>query len=182
MPGERGSSLECLGVSRMRALAAGLLLCVTLFAVTSAAASSIDVTGPFNPSAGSASARACGIGPVAVTPDPLSGGPLELLTRLQLSTANAPTDGCEGAFIYVKTQNLLGGHFYMKIAAEGDYSVTPAYFYFDSEAGHPNKVYNNIDMASEHQVTEQPLLLAIVNGATMSTVNWLVTMNPPSSM
>lgn len=164
----------------MRRLMLAGLAGVTVFAITSAAASSIDVSGPFNPRAGAGEVRVCDLGAITVTPTLTLIEGVEVASELVLATTkanDAEGNTCADVNLWLKVDTILPAtSYYMRISADSDYRLVggqPAVFDFADEAANP--VYTDLELTE--QVTTPPPVAHLLVG---EHVHWLITMNTPT--
>ena len=162
----------------MRRAVLALMAGVTVFAVTSAAASSINVAGPFNPVAGSGISTTCDLGQV----DVFWADNIEhtAWVNLQITTefSNAKAGNtCAGASLWVKVAySNPDGVYYVKITANENYTTVPAALKF-SENPADGHVYSDIDLHSSHWV-QTPPDRTVIPGST----SFLITKSTPTTM
>lgn len=145
----------------------------SVFALTAAAASTLTVTGAFNPQAGTGIAIECNPGAttVATVNDGVN------ITGFTVTASNT-TDvaGCTGAYVWVKvphTGSVAGeGTYYMRITAKTDYRSVPATFTFAAENG-------TIFAAKADVLTPANYVLPqAIEGTTLGSATILVTNTP----
>lgn len=143
----------------------------SVFALTAAAASTLVVTGAFNPKAGAGATIECD--PGATTVATLNNGVNITGFTVTTTTSLADAAGCTGAYMWVKVPNTgdTPSTYYMRITAKANYTSTPASFTFDAASG---SIYADKDLtvaaAADSALAPQPIV-----GTTLGSAAVLVT-------
>ena len=146
----------------------------SVFALTAAAASTLTVTGAFNPQAGTGTTIECNPGETTVAT--VNDGVNITGFTVQTTTNNAASAGCTGAWMWVKVPYVPNvgdaGTYYMRITAKANYTLTtPAAFTFADEVG-------TIFATKDQVVTPASWLPPqAIDGTTLGSATVLVTNN-----
>lgn len=145
----------------------------SVFALTAAAASTLTVTGAFNPQAGTGTTIECN--PGATTVATVNDGLNITGFTVKTTTDNTASAGCTGAYMWVKvphTGSIAGeGDYFMRITAKANYTTVPAAFTFAAESG-------TIFAAKDDVVTPANYVLPqAIDGTTLGSSTILVTNN-----
>ena len=147
----------------------------SVFALTAAAASTLSVTGVFDPKAGTGTMTTCDPGETAVATDN-DGVKITGFTVTTSEDLSGDTD-CTGAYMWVKVPktNDVAATYYMRIDAKANYTSTPASFTFKDEGAEVvGSIYATRDLTVTAAVGTATLRQPI-DGTTLGNASVLVT-------